>query len=232
MKEIRKDRKYFQVFSGLFLFSGIEPSSVEKAFTMENCTCIQFEAGETVYTRTKFKHSLGLVLSGALKAVKAGGTNAEVVLNTFFTGGVFGAASLFQQSDSYVAEIIAVKRSRILWLPEEMLRMLFLTDCCMAENYIRYLSGRISFLNERIDCFTGGTAQGRLEAFFWDLCQNCQGRPCVVSLPCSMVCLAETLGISRASLYRAIDSLVGKGVASRRGKEFVFTNPEQLKPGK
>lgn len=231
MKSIPKRERYYDAFSKLFLFQGVGPETVRFAFEQEDCVCGEFSANEKIYTKTDFKPSIGLVLSGSLKAEKPAGGGPGIVLNLFAPGGVFGAAGLFAEGDGYVSEITAVRRSRILWIPQRLLQSLFQRDPKIAENYIVYLSGRIRFLNSRIDAFTGATAQGRLASFLLELSAGSPENPCRVTLPCGMTRLSEMLAIGRASLYRAVNVLTKEKIIARSGRSVELLDFERLKAG-
>ncbi|MVB11525.1 Crp-like helix-turn-helix domain protein [Caprobacter fermentans] len=224
MKEIRKTKKYGQVLSKIFLFHGVGPELSESAYESSQCTCAEFEQGEDIYTRTDFQRSIGIVLSGGLKAIKGGGQG--IVLNTFESGGIFGVAGLFNSSCHYVSEIVATRRSRVLFLPQALLKDLIYREPRVAENYITFLSGRIRFLNICIDHFTGGSAEARIAHFLVALGEGKHGP---FELPCSLTQLSDTLGIGRASLYRALGTLVGSGLIKRSGRWVEILDPEGLK---
>ena len=227
MRFIAKRAKYRDILSGIFLFRHISEKAVEEVFRSSACECFEFEPGEFIYTRTNFRKSLGVVLTGEVKAIKRGKDGNTILLNTFFSGGIFGVASLFQPNEGYVSEVQSARRSRILFLPEELLRALFRREPAAAENYIGYLASRICFLNKRIDIFTGGSAEQRLAGYLLSLCP--EGGPCTFQLPITYMELSETLNIGRASLYRALDSLEASGVLRRSGKEITLLNPDVLR---
>lgn len=213
-----------------FLFSGIDADVVDTAFASEDCICREFEPDEPIYTRNRFQKSMGLVLTGELKACKTGADGQSVILNTFFAGGIFGIAGLFNNSSQYVSNVIAVKRSRVLFLSEELLHNLFQQDYRIAENYIGYLSNRICFLNGRIDNFTGGSAQGRLASYLLSISSK-SADPLSFELPCAYTRLANMLNIGRASLYRALDEFCNAGIIRRDGKVITILDLERLKSG-
>lgn len=213
-----------------FLFSGIDTNAVEAAFDSEGCTCWEFEPDEPVYTRTRFQKSMGLVLTGELKACKTGVDGQSLIMNTFSAGGVFGIAGLFNNATQYVSDVIAVKRSRILFLPQTLLHTLFQQDCRIAENYISFLSNRICFLNGRIDNYTGGSTQCRLASYLLSVSSKSTD-PLSFELPCAYTRLSNMLDIGRASLYRALDELCRSGVISRNGKAITILDMERLKSG-
>ena len=49
-----------------------------------------------------------------------------------------------------------------------------------------------------------------------------------VELDCSAAGLARRLGVSRASLYRALDALAGRGVLRREGRRVQVLQPDAL----
>ncbi|HEX2986489.1 MAG TPA: Crp/Fnr family transcriptional regulator [Caproiciproducens sp.] len=228
MQVIRKQNKYRVLLSRSFLFNNIDEQSVGLAFLSDECNCLEFEPGEKIYTQNHYKKSIGLVVSGKLKACKPGADNGGLILNTFLTGGVFGVAGLFNNQQQYVSEIIAIKRSRVLFLSQTLLHRLFEQNYRIAENYIGYLANRICFLNGRIDSFTGGSAEHRL-ANFLDTLSAQSDDPGRFSLPCTLTQLAGTLDLGRASLYRALETLVKADVIRRDGRIISVVDRDRLR---
>lgn len=226
MKELKKTKKYGQVLSRIFLFRGLEEELSESVYTSPLCTCSEFETGENVYTKTDFRRSIGIVLSGELKAIKGNGGGQGIVLNTFESGGVFGAAGLFGSPRRYVSCIVASRRSRVLFLPQDLLRDLIYREPRVAENYITFLSDRIRYLNICIDHFTGGSAEARVVQLLLTLGEGKNGS---FKLPTSLTQLADTLGIGRASLYRALNFLTETGLIRRSGRVVEILDSDGLR---
>ena len=187
---------------------------------------VRYEKGEVIYDRTHTKRSLGLVLSGEVEVTKPQGQAGTVLMNVLGPGQCFGAASMFQEYGFYVTDIHARKRSNILFLPQEALMQLFGQSRRAMANYLSFLTGRIFYLNRRIDAYTGGSAECRLAMYLLDNQQD--GVPPKVTLPFGMNKLAELLGIGRASLYRAMETLEKKGIAAREGKCIAILKPDDL----
>ncbi len=234
MVPVKKQQKYLNILEGQELFRGVQDGLVQRAFENSACECAQYEAGEIVYPMDRLQRHLGFVLSGKLRAIKTTARAGAVVLNVFTSGKVFGMAGVFCRDISPICQVEAIKRSRILWVPKLVLLDLFQRDYRAAENYIACLSDRIGFLNSRIGNFTAGTAEDKLASFLIGLPLREDG---TVLLPCSMLQLSEILGMGRASLYRAMDSLQEAGVISRQGRLITILRPvyscrsEEKKPG-
>lgn len=226
MNYTAKKAKYKHLLEGLFLFRNISQEVVDAVYNSPACECVEFFSGEMVFTQNQYRRSLGIVVSGELRATK-NGANTIIILNSFSQGGVFGAAGLFSDMEGYVSEIQAIRKSKVLFLSEELLHSLFMAMPVAAENYIRYLSGRIRFLNNRIDSFTGGSAERRVAVFLLDAASKAGKAD--IRLSITFTNLAESLNIGRASLYRAMDSLVDAGLISRNGKEISVLNVAGLR---
>ena len=85
----------------------------------------------------------------------------------------------------------------------------------IRENYLRYLTGRIRFLSNRLQSLAQAGAEGKLARY---LLANGQGG----SVTCTASGLAQRLGISRASLYRAFEALENSTLIVRRGKTILI----------
>lgn len=206
----------------LFLLEGIEEEA-RRELWKGTPSPVGFEKGESIYTCRTFRRALGLVLQGEAQAYRAGEDGRRVVMNRLRPGQAFGAAALFGDCDTYVTEIAAARRCAVLFLQQELVSGWMRAQPRIAENYIRFLSGRIRFLNEKIAGFTGGPADGRLLRYLKEHRME-DGR---VALPCSMRELAQSLNIGRSSLYRSLDALEACGVLRREGRRLILPDPPE-----
>ena len=227
MEILRKTAQLRSVLSGCFLFQGAEASLVDETLNHRGCEYAAFGAGEDVYTRRNFRRSVGLVVGGTLRSQKPSAEGEPIVLARFGPGEIFGVAALFNTSETYVSHVVSLNRSRILFLSQELLRMLFSRDARISEQYISCLSDRICYLNRKIDSFTGGRVETRLARYLSELSVAREAK--IFTLPCSLTVLSRTLDVGRASLYRAMDTLSERHDIRRKGKEIEILNPEGLR---
>ena len=147
-----------------------------------------------------------------------------MVMNRLTTGEVFGAAALFGEAESYVTEIAALRPCVVLCLSQELVTGWMRAHFPVAENYIRFLTGRIRFLNGKIAGFTGGQADERLTGYLLAH----RGEDGQVTLPGSLLELAQSLNIGRSSLYRSLDALTQSGAIRRQGRRIYVDDPRLL----
>lgn len=207
------------------LFRGLPPSVLARILAVSDCTAAEYEKNEVVYDKTNFYRSLGIVLEGRLRVTKENADKRPIVMSTLQRGAIFGAAALFNSEPEYATKITAIERSRVLFLPQRLVKRMIEREPDIAENYIRYLSERILFLNRKIYFLTAGTAEQRLAGFLLD--NLAVGE--FSEMPMTMHRLADALNMSRASLYRAFDELTASGAVSKQGKLVCINNAELLK---
>ncbi len=214
-----------QLVSKTELFRGLPPSVLARILAVSDCTAAEYEKNEVVYDKTNFYRSLGIVLEGRLRVTKENADKRPIVMSTLQRGAIFGAAALFNSEPEYATKITAIERSRVLFLPQRLVKRMIEREPDIAENYIRYLSERILFLNRKIYFLTAGTAEQRLAGFLLD--NLAVGE--FSEMPMTMHRLADALNMSRASLYRAFDELTASGAVSKQGKLVCINNAELLK---
>lgn len=207
------------------LFRGSPPSVLTRILAVSDCTAADYEKNDVVYDKTNFSRSLGIVLEGRLRVTKENADKRPIVMSTLQRGALFGAAALFNSEPEYATKVTAIERSRVLFLPQRLIKRMIEREPDIAENYIRYLSERILFLNRKIYFLTAGTAEQRLAGFLLD--NLAVGE--YSEMPMPMHRLADALNMSRASLYRAFDELTESGAVSKQGKLVCINNAELLK---
>lgn len=195
--------KRLEILAKTFLFE----NALDALSRLDLPEAVQYGKGDIIYDHTRFHRSLGVVIGGRAEAVGQGKT----VLVTFGEGAVFGAAAIFGNGDDYVSCVRAVSSCTVQFLPEEMLRELFLKEPQTAINYIGFLSSRVRFLNGKISIFTQDNGESRLYNY---LINNCDADG-MLPKGVSMTRLAGTLSMGRTSLYRALDALEQKKLIVR-----------------
>jgi CRP-like cAMP-binding protein len=144
-------------------------------------------------------------------------------MNDLYAGDVFGAAALYGSHEPYPSTIVAGSDGRILLIPQETVSRWMAEVPRVAENYVRFLSERIRFLNRRLTTLTAGPADGRL----WKYLLTHRDANNQVYVAGGMSALAERLDMGRSSLYRSLDALSFAGRIRREGKMIYLLDMEE-----
>ncbi|MGI5970263.1 MAG: Crp/Fnr family transcriptional regulator [Oscillospiraceae bacterium] len=226
MKRLELTSADILLLSETFLFKDAEDDLLPTV-TDPLCSISRFKPGEIIFDTQNFRRSLAFVLSGKVAVTKDTGGRKRLLMSVLRPGDVFGAAALFCEAETYVTTLTSVGPSRVLFLPDRLLRRLLLFSPVAAENYLRYLSGRIRFLSERIDSLAAPDGPGKLSAWLRAHAEP-DGEGWIVDVGQSWSSLASSVGLSRASLYRALDALEEKNVLKRDGYEIKIPDLEAL----
>jgi CRP-like cAMP-binding protein len=168
----------------------------------------------------KMSEGIYIIISGKL-GVYHSENGKNVLFNTLNPSEAFGYASLFSSDseDAYTQIKAGKSRARMLFMNSESVEKLVLAEPRIALCIIKELTGKIRFLNKKLDSFVTSDLKHRLMKYITSLSYNDEGR---ARIPVSMSALAGRLGVGRASLYRLMSELTREGVIERQGNEIIL----------
>lgn len=197
-----------------FLFAGISEEEIFTLLETEGARVEHYEKDQIIFDRTDTERALGIILYGTCVVTKES-ENGRMPMSILKQTDLFGAASLFHDEEAYVARVTAAESTWVLLISEEALRSMMQRDFRITENYLRYLTARIRFLSERLDGFLPQSVEERVLNHIKTRAENG-----LYESEWSVTQLADTLRISRTTLYRAMDKLVSNGKIERHGRAF------------
>lgn len=213
----------FESVSSLFLFENTDFSALDRRFgIMDSVTVRKYSDGEIFFSCGS--EGFPVILSGSAVIVSGRGEKSTV-LRSLVSGDAFGAASLFSEEGEHRTVVRAKGDCSVAIVPVETIKTILENEPVCSMNYIRFLSGRISFLNRKIAAFTAGSAEAKLAVYLLSL--PCDDGMC--RIPCPISALSSTLRIGRASLYRAFDDFARQGIIEKDGRIVRLIRPEELK---
>lgn len=203
-----------ELIKGLFLFDGVDFDGLNVKYgIIERVTEEKYEKDDVVSINAdKDTKGIYILADGSADIVKTE-NGKNVILRHITSGDTYGAATLFPDSTNNLTSIVCDVDVTLIKLDSDLVREL-IKEPDVAENYICFLSDRVSFLNKRIATFTAGSADDKVLEYLHTL----PFRDGKYTLEVSYSDLCKVLNLGRASLYRAFDSLEEKGVLKREGK--------------
>lgn len=198
------------------LFAAVEESLLAEVLAAGEW--VTAERGETVYSPHHFRRSLALLLQGRIQVRRE-----SLLVSTLGEGDLFGAAALFTGKEDYPTTLVALTHCRLLFISQEGVRQLIRRSGDFAEAYVTYLSGRIQFLSDRLNTVSAGGGEGKLAQYL--LCAG--GEAGEITLSATQLC--QRIGVGRATLYRAFETLEQAGAIRRQGKTIGITDRDKLR---
>lgn len=210
--------KIIQQISKHPIFCGCDGKYLESALEGK-LTLRDFSSGECIDLAAS--DSVCVLLSGAATAYSLD-ESKSIILRRFGAGEMFGIASLFTGGRE-LSRVNAKGATRVAFIDKDALRALILSDANVNLNFIKFLSGRVSFLNEKIKYLTAGSPERKLSAYLASF-SNAKSFSCAIS----MSALSEMLDVGRASLYRALAKLEGDSLILRDGKTITVLDRDAM----
>ena len=194
----------------LFLLDGLTEEEKAQCWALAQNKPQTFQKGKVIYDSKRAQRALALVINGNVRV-----QHGRVVMNELCAGDVFGAAALFGDDDPFPTTVTAQTTCSILFIPQKTVSAWMSAVPRIGENYIRFLSDRIRFLNRRLSTLTAGHTDGKL----WRYLLTHRDADGIVRLTGGVTELARILDMGRSSLYRCLDALTDAGKIQRHGKE-------------
>ncbi len=201
------------------LFSIVDEVFLEQFIQHKDCKFVFYQGGDTICSEEAFHKAIGVIIKGTANVYRLG-HGSPVLLNTLTAGKTFGAASLFSEEERSVTRITAKGRCYVFYMPDYLFELLLRDNRDLSMAYIRFLSGKIRFLNKRIAELSAPAVEQKLAKYLSE---------CGERLTPNMAELASTLGIGRASLYRCLDAFIRRGLIRKNDHDIVILDPDGIK---
>lgn len=180
------------------LFHGLDPSMIRGGFVLS------FKRGEPVCETQNRTECVGIIISGSLTVEANEGCSVSVMRR----GGEFGICNIFV-NDSMPTKLWARVGTKVLFIPKDEFARLLGIDNGLMYRYVRLCNEKMLYLAERLRLISISDATERLLHYLRSKAENG-----AVRLSISKDELARQLGISRSSLFRALNSLETSGIIS------------------
>ncbi len=204
------------------LFKNLSEAQINMIISDSRCETVAHKSGEDIYSADNFRRAVGIVLSGT--AICNSSLNGGVTMRLLGEHDCFGVAAVFSLDTRYVSYISAKTDCSVLFIPEAVISEAIEQIPQFAQNYISFLTTRIQYLNTLVDAYSSPRIEVRLARY---IVAYVGGRDVPFNL--NMTALSKSLGIGRASLYRALDELEGRGLINREDGKITVTDIDKLK---
>ena len=214
---------YSSFLKNTFLFNGMEETDISSLLACISPEEITYQKGDVIFSPDGFERKLGFVLRGECVVGRHTG-GSFVPLNTLKKGNSFGILTVFSAYDEFPTLIKAKNSCTVLFFSADSTRELVEKNPIVSMNVIEFLAKKISFLNQKVAAFSGGSVEEKLAGYILEL----KRKENSLSFDFNKKKSAEALNCGRASLYRAISSLEDAGFVSFDNKKIIINDPEGL----
>ncbi len=215
---------YANFVKELFLFNGISEPEIDKIIADISFEERDYSKNEIIYSPNNFNKKIGFILNGECEVEKPSSLSGHVPLNKLSKGDSFGVVALFGDTLEFPTRIVSKTTTKILFLTQDDVIKIINISPVISLNIIKFLTGRIEFLNDRVAAFSGCSVEEKLVNYILELSRKYNSR----EFDFNKKRASEVLNCGRASLYRALDSLSGCGLIYVDIKKIYIKDPEGL----
>ena len=209
-----------EFLSQQFLFSNLSSDEFRKCSELIDPVIKEYNRGDLIYSKDHFGKMIGFIVSGKCEVFRTC-QNKIVSLNILEKNASFGITSLFSDDSEFPTQIKALTKSSVMFLDSTDVYSLIEKNHKVSFNIMRFLTNRIRFLNDRIATFSSQNVEKKLASYI--LTEYNRTKQCDMTFNCKKS--AEAISVGRASLYRALESLVTSGCITFESKKIFIKDP-------
>jgi CRP-like cAMP-binding protein len=213
--------RYSRQLTETVLFHGESVDWIRSWLARTDLEIREYDVGEYLFRKPDKNDHLGILLRGSADVSRVS-KDGLMHMSILRKNDLYGAASLFGGDNAFVTDIRCMEKCRVLLISGEQILELLTENKLILCNYLRYLNGRIRFLSNRLDAFSKNSVGGKIMTY---LSAESVDGVCRIK---NYTKLSESLCVSRATLYRALDALESDGKIKRNGKEIMVLEEYEL----
>lgn len=204
-----------------FIFSNASEDEIESLLQIITVEKKEYACGEIIYSPESFEKKVGFVITGECVVERMRNEGENLPLNTLKFGDSFGIMTLFSYEEHFPTLVRSKKPSEIAFITKNDVLKLIEKSSLISINIINFMSGRISFLNDKISTFSSDTVEQKFANYLLNEAKSINSFCFVLNRKKT----AETINIGRASLYRAIETFEKEGLIKFENKKIYITDP-------
>lgn len=203
-------KKYKSNIQGCALFKQMSDEAIDHVIHAVETNIQQYEKGETIFDEGEQCEAIAIILDGKIELSTyfiSGDVSNLITLNA---GDIFGEAILFSPKDHYPISITSVSKSAVLYIPKSKLIELLEAHPVFLENYLRLLSQKLLFLNDKFKLLSLSTIRGKIAHVLIKLSKEQKSN--IIQLPFSKEKMALHICTRRPSLSRELSKMKHEGL--------------------
>lgn len=212
-----------EFLSKTFLFKSVDGEDINRIICDYPPTLVSHPRTDKISYNDDSNPGVGFIMSGRCEVVRFKSDGTHTVLNLLGPADSFGILSVLCD-DEYSTEIYVTKNSEILYFSKEQILQIVNSYSQIAMNLVSFLAGRISFLNKKIETFSGTRVENRLASYL--LIE--EERYGCAEFPFNLKKCSEAINAGRASVYRTIDSFCDEGLIKFVDKKIYINDRKGL----
>jgi len=215
----------FEILTGTNLFNGIVAANIEKLLSKTTYRIKKYSKGQVIALMGETCESLSILIEGSVKGEMLDFSGKTITIEDIKAPDPIAPAFIFGSNNKYPVNIIANQQTKLLIIHKDELIKLLQSDIIILKNFLRIISSRAQFLSNKIKFLSFKTIKGK---FLQYLLKHGKKDRNEIVLQRTQTELAESFGVTRPSLARAIAELEKDKIIETNKKKINILNWEKL----
>ena len=182
-----------------------------------------YKRGQFISDYFDKEYYVGVIKTGQVSVYCISRDGSEVNMSMLKEGDAFGISNIFQQ-ESLDTVLKCKSNVSVVFYPKRFFIEMMQLDSAIALEYSRYCSSKIQFLLRKIEFLNIQSIKKKIIEYLLDK----NDKNDVVLLECSKEELSKSLSVSRASLYRELQSLQNEDCLEFNNRSIKILDKEKL----
>lgn len=209
------------------LFKDKTAKELEEVMGKINYRIVKKDKNELIFDSFSSTNFIGLILSGQIFVEKILPCGKSVMMFGKKSGDIFGEVAAFSDAAYYPCNVIAKEKSSVLIFYKEDFFELLKLDSVILKNFLNLICNKAYSLNSKVESLSFSSPKQRIAYSLLNDFNILSDS--TIKLPFSKKVWADKLNISRASLYRELNSLCDESILSLPSTNIIeITNIQKL----
>lgn len=206
------------------LFKGIAENDLKELLKCLNAKESAYEKNDFIFRAGDKASSIGVILSGGVYVLKEDFWGNRTILAKLEEGDLFGEAFACREEEKLPVSVMAVEKSRILFVDYRRI----ITNCpntcvfhaSLIENMIRILAGKNVMLTQKMEHMSKRTTREKILSYLSAQAVRCGSN--AFTIPFNRQELADFLCVERSAMSAELGKMRKEGLLSCEKSRFVL----------
>lgn len=171
-----------------------------------------YNPGEIIKNQGNRCTEMGILVSGELKISTITNSDKEELISTIYPNDCFGDLLIFEKNNFYLGDIIAVKKSGIIFMNKQELLQYLSNDLIFLESFLKRITHKAYLIKQQNKLLAHKNIRDRI---LYDINFKKENNEFKYK---SIAGWARELSIPRESLSREITKMVNDGIIKKQNK--------------
>ncbi|MDO5518230.1 MAG: Crp/Fnr family transcriptional regulator, partial [Clostridium sp.] len=201
------------------LFNNVTVDEIRDIIAKTTYKEVTYTKGESVFSTYLNAQYVGIIVCGKIHIEKLLPSGKSVLMYEKKSGDILGEVAAFSDTEFYPCDAVSITHGKILIFKKMNFFELIYSNKEVTKNFLNLVCNKAYSLNNHIGSLSYTSAKQKVAESL--LSYSNQNDSDMIKLPYSRKTWADRLNISRASLYRELESLCSDSVISLEKKSFI-----------